>query len=468
MPRPHIAYVSPLPPQRTGIADYSAELLPHLAEHVDLELFVEAGARPELPEPGVFPVHPLAELPERLRQGALDLAVYQLGNNPLYHAETYRMLLAVPGVVVLHEFMLHHLVRGLTLDRGDAAAYLEEHRYCAGESGLAMARRALESGLPHDPWSYPLFERVVDRSLGVLVHNDFARERVLASRPRARVARVPLPFDPGARPELSRQVARERLGLPPESFVVATFGFITPAKRLPVVISAFAALRRRHPQAVLLLVGETSPHYDLGSLLEGERGTGVRLTGRVSLEEFEGAMAACDVAVNFRHPTGGETSASLVRLLGRGVPTLVTDAGSFRELPGDACIKVPLGEGEEEQTAAFLLALAADPELRRRLGDNARRHLAAHHRLEQTAGGYAGFLERVIADPWPPVEPVPPLAPYPRSDLYSELAARAAGALCDLGVGEEDDEALRTLAEALAEVGDAATASPGRWPSRSQ
>ncbi len=34
-----------------------------------------------------------------------------------------------------------------------------------------------------------------------------------------------------------------------------------------------------------------------------------------------------------RHPTAGETSASLLRLLGAGRPTLVTATGSFAELP---------------------------------------------------------------------------------------------------------------------------------------
>lgn len=449
-----IAWVSPLPPAASGIADYSAELVPRVADKgVEVELYTESREPPVEDLADRFAVHSIERLPERLEQGAVDLAVYQLGNNPLCHEQTYWTLREHPGVVVLHEFMLHHLVRGVTLDRGNPREYVEEHRYCAGKSAEAMAKRALNSGLPFDLWSYPLFERVVDRSLGVLVHNEFARRRVWRSRPRARVERVPLPLDLSALPDVSRDEARKRLGLEPNHFVVATFGLLTPAKRLEPCLRAFARLRRRVPEAVYLLVGEVSPHYDLDRLLDGELGEGVRVFGRLPMSDFQSAMASTDAALNLRHPTGGETSASLIRLLGLGVPTLVTDDGSFREVPDGCCAKVPLDETEEDLLTAYLTALAEDPDLRRRMGENARRHAARDHGLEPAARGYVEFLETVLREAEPPSPPVPPLAPYPREDVVSDLLADVSAAACDLGLGEEDDEVLTSLAETVVEVG---------------
>lgn len=443
-----------MPPTASGIADYTAELVPHVVRRgVDVELFVESRETPDSEIRDRYTVRPIRELPGRLESGAVDVAVYQLGNNPLCHGEMYWTLREHPGVVVLHEFMLHHLVRGVTLDRGDSKAYVEEHRYCAGKSGEAMAKRVLSSGLPFDVWSYPLFERVVDRSLGVLVHNDFARQRVLRSRPRARVEHVPLPLDLSALPDDSRDRARRRLDVGPKDFVVATFGLLTPAKRLDVSLRAFARLRRRVPEAVYWLVGEVSPYYDLDRLLDGELGEGVRVLGRLPMEDFLAAMAAADVALNLRHPTGGETSASLIRLLGLGAPTIVTDAGSFREVPESCCARVPLGEMEEDLLAEYLIALARDPDLRRRMGDNARRYMAEHHTLEQAARGYVEFLEDVLANAEAPTAPVPPLAPYPEDDVAADLLADVSAAACDLGLGEEDDEVLTALAEAVVEVG---------------
>src|SRR4029079_16822572 len=91
-----------------------------------------------------------------------DSVLYHLGNNPDFHAGMYRTLQAVPGVVAMHEYVLHHMIRALTLYAGDAAGYVEAMRYAYGRTGEAAARRSLATGVALDPWSYPLFERVVD------------------------------------------------------------------------------------------------------------------------------------------------------------------------------------------------------------------------------------------------------------------------------------------------------------------
>jgi len=110
-----VAWYSPLPPQRSGIADYSAELLPHLAEHCEIELIVDEGVRPAGTLAARFPVHGHRALPGLLAAGRFDAVLYQLGNNRDYHASIYRSLIDHPGVVVLHEYVIHHLVRDLTL-----------------------------------------------------------------------------------------------------------------------------------------------------------------------------------------------------------------------------------------------------------------------------------------------------------------------------------------------------------------
>ena len=440
-----IAYASPLPPSPSGIADYSAELLPHLAEHLEVELLVEDGARPKPALAARFPVHRLESLGRLLAERRFDLVVYQLGNDAGCHAGIYRALLEHPGVVVLHEYMLHHLVRGLTLARGDAAGYVDAMRYCYGRSGEASARRLLATGVPLDTWSYPLFERAVDASLGILVHSEHARQRVLASRPAARVGRVALPFDPASATVAStagKAGARAALGIPADAFVVATFGFVTPTKRLEVCLRAFHRLRRERPDALFYVVGEASPFYDVGGVLGREPADGVVLTGRVGLDDFQRSMAAADLALSLRHPTGGETSASVVRLLGLGVPTIVSRAGSFAELPDDACAKVDLDETEEELLAVYVRRLAADPELRRRMGENARRYVAEHHTLGGTARGYADFLRGVVESGARPFRAAPPLVPYPSDDVLADVLLEVTAAMGDLGVAGDDEELL--------------------------
>jgi glycosyltransferase involved in cell wall biosynthesis len=330
---------------KSGIADYSAELLPHLAAHCEIELIVDEGFRPEETR---FPVHGARALPGLLAAGRFDAVLYQLGNNRDYHASIYRSLIDHPGVVVLHEYVIHHLVRDLTLFAGDPAAYVREMSYAYGRTGEAMARRCVATGVPLDPWSYPLFERAVDASRGVIVHNHFTRDRVLASRPLTRIATVPHHLSLEGVPEVSPEEARRALGIEPGSFAVATFGFLTASKRPEVLLRAFARLRREVPAARLLIVGEVSPHFELDRVLTPELRAGVTITGRLEIDRFLLYMRACDVAVNLRHPTAGETSGTVIRLLGLGKPLIVNETGSFAEIPDDACAKVPLDDTEED------------------------------------------------------------------------------------------------------------------------
>jgi glycosyltransferase involved in cell wall biosynthesis len=489
-----IAYFSPLPPQASGIADYSAELLPELSRHVEIELVVEHGFRPAREIAERFPVHQLAAFPGLAGAGRFDCVLYHLGNNRDYHAAIYRTLLDHPGVVVLHEFVLHHLVRDLTLYAGHPAAYVRELRYAYGLSGEAMARRCLETGVPLDPWAYPLFERVVDRSRGLIVHNRTTEERVLASRPLARLARVPHhlslrgvaglaagtangadaadpadragretpraadpadladPEGPRAVDAADRQAARARLGIPPDTFVVATFGFLTAAKRPAVLLRTFARFRREAPHARLLLVGEVSPHFDFARLATPDSMAGVSVTGRLELADFLRYMAAADLAVNLRHPSAGETSGTLIRLLGMGKPVVVSNTGAFAEVPDGCCAKVDVGDGEEDLLLAYLRRLADDEPLRRQMGDNARRHVATHHTLAASARAYADFLDATVATGAAPFRALPPLAPYPPEDLLSDLIRDLAADLSDLGLSESDDDLLTPIAEALVDL----------------
>ena len=140
----------------------------------------------------------------------------------------------------------------------------------------------------------------------------------------------------------------------------------------------------------------------------------VLIAGRPDLADFLGYMAAADLAINLRYPGAGETSATLIRLLGMGKPVVVTDAGAFAELPAGSVAKVPPDESEEDLLPAYLDALAADPVLRHAIGEAARRHVERHHRVEQTAAAYAAAIEAILAAGPRPVPAVPPLAPTRR------------------------------------------------------
>lgn len=459
-----VAYASPLPPMTSGIADYSVELAPALAAAgAEIELFHEGRTPPPPPLGARFRCRPVRELAGAA--GDFDLVLYHLGNSAPHHAQILDTLLEVPGVAALHEFMLHHLVRERTLVAGAPGRYLEEMRYCAGETGRRAAQRLLDTHYPVDVWSFPLFERVVDRSRAVLVHSESARRRILASRPAASVAVVPFPVDlsvlaPVHRAE--RSAARRELGLPPGAFVVGSFGFVTPQKRLEPALAAFAELRRARADAVFLVAGEVSPHYDFAGALAANGADGVVVTGRLPLERLTRAMTAVDVALNLRHPTGGETSASLLRLLALGQPTIVTRAGSFAELPDGAVAKVAVDEREPELLLVLLRALADDPALGERMGAAARRHVERVHALPAAAAVWLERLRACAAAAPAPAPAVPPLAAWDGVDPRIALAASVGADLADLGVADSDAGALGEVASALAGLGLAPRAGSRR------
>ncbi len=386
-----VAVWSPLPPAPSGIADYTAELLPALAAHFEPELVVAPGV-PLAPELGHFPRRRPAALARALAGGAVDAVLYHLGDHHRFHAAIWRACRELPGVVVLHEIALHHLVRDATLHAGRPAAYVAELARAGGSEGEKAARRALATGIPLDPYRWPLSEPVLDASRSVIVHSEWAREQLLARRPAARVHVVPHHLSFGGHEPVGRDEARRRLGLAAGTPLVAAFGAVAPSKRPRVLLRAFRAVRSRHPNARLLFVGEVGGELAAIDWVPPALGNGVTVTGRVPFADLLLHMEAVDVAVNLRHPSGGETSGTLIRLLGLGTPVVVTAAGPTAELPDDACAKIDLGVGEEELLAETLDLLLRDEPLRRQMGANARRHTATAHALARSAAGYAAAL----------------------------------------------------------------------------
>lgn len=388
-----LAWVSPFPPIRSGIADYSAELLPALADAAQVIRFAPAPWAVDLKPAG--PTYPLAELPRRA--SGLDLILYHLGNNP-YHLGIYDLALRLPGVVVLHDYTLHHLVARCTIHGGDVAGYLWHLAYERGPAGAAMAlRRAHRIFSEREQFLDPLNRVLLDRSRGVIVHSRWAADQIGRAHPGLPVRIVPHHLM--AAPAGKREEFRQRLGIGPEEVLLASLGFLNAQKRLDRFLEAYAALRPDHPEVRCFLVGEPDPALDLPGLLERLGLTGqVVITGYVPPEELYGYIAACDISVNLRYPSAGETSGAVVRLLGSGKAVLVSNMGQYAEWPDDVCLKVDPGPGEVAMLVYYLRWLLENPAARRALGENARRYVEEHHALETSARRYVAFCAELMAE----------------------------------------------------------------------
>lgn len=356
----NVAMLTPLPPSKSGVAHYASLLLPALASHVSVTAF---------------------DVLDGYRRDAFDAVIYQLGNNP-HHASIYERAMREPGVAVLHDLVLHHLIVEMTLAGGDVESYVASLRASHGDAGEAWAR-GRAAGLHHEMGNFllPASVDVARRSTAVIVHNEYARQRLLSFGVETPVHVVPHPLVQETR-SFDRDAIRARLGFTPAQRVIGLFGFLTSAKRGEVVVEAFRRARETNPDLALLIVGEPAPNIDLDAI----RGPAVVTTGYVADDEFSAYYAAADRLVNLRYPSAGETSGTLVRAFDAGKPVAVSDYAQFAEFPDDVVFKVPLGDGEVDRLVAFMLADLPSPASKQRAW------LETNSRTEQTVAGYLAAL----------------------------------------------------------------------------
>jgi len=380
---PKVAFFSPMPPAKSGIADYSAALVEELGKIASVQVFAAADA-------GFDPAH-------------FDITLYQIGNNR-DHGFCYQTALEHPGVVVIHEANLHHLIAELTIKCGDWDAYM---RYVAEEGDQAAIEysqrvRRLEVGPDYE--GVPMLQRLLGRSKAAIVHSAHV-ERALRDagfdKPIARIHH-------GAWiPEASRSDYRQKLGLDEITPLIGVFGYLKPYKRIAESLRAFRRLVRLEPRAKMILVGEPHPELPLQSLIDSlDLGANVRVLGYQPIQEFVGYLAACDIVLNLRFPTVGENSGTLMRALGLGKAVIVSEVGSFCELPTSICLKAPVDSSEEDSLFEYLNLLVARPEFRRELGARAKAWVERECSWPKVARGYADFLEWLV-DPAGRDQPAP-------------------------------------------------------------
>jgi glycosyltransferase involved in cell wall biosynthesis/SAM-dependent methyltransferase len=367
-----VAYFSPLPPARSGIADYSAALLDELKKLVDVEVFA---SKPMAFDPRNF-----------------DVTLYQVGNN-VYHDFCYETAMEHPGVVVVHEANLHHLIADITIKRGDWDAYMRAVEQEGSPEDLAYASRVRRLEVGPDYEGVPMLRQLLNRSKAAIVHSGCVETELRDAGFSGAVARIPH----GAWiPDANRLDFRERLGLDETTPLIGIFGFLKPYKRIAESLRAFRRLVRVHPQAKMILVGEPHPELQLDSLIRSlDLSLHVRVLGFRPIEEFVGYLAACDIVLNLRYPTVGENSGTLMRALGLGKAVIVSEVGSFSELSETICLKAPVDSSEEDHLFEYLNLLVSRPEVRKALGARAREWVETECTWPHVARRYADFLEGI-------------------------------------------------------------------------
>jgi len=395
----NLVVFSPLPPMRTGIADYSHECLTGLALVRRCTVVTEDGVD-GLRAPDGVAVIPVSEYRRRQAEFAGTLHLYHLGNNP-DHVYMLPILVARPGLVVLHDLSLHHLLDCATAAVGDIDGYADAIAAEYGAPGRVLAEqfrayRLRERSMTQD---MPMLGGLLGPSLGVIVHSQFAAARVWARVPEAAISIVPHHhIPPGAAPR-SRASVREELGIGADEVMFLSLGFVTHTKCIDRALLALAGTAGGLPPFRYVVAGETRAGEPDVREMANRLGLGIHVLtlGFQSEESFYDLIAAADVVINLRHPIGGETSGTLIRALGSGACTVVVDRGPFAEIPDGAAEKIAWGENFNRRLGTALLRLAHEPERRARIGAAAGEYIRAEHGLDRTTPLYLRAIEAAEA-----------------------------------------------------------------------
>jgi hypothetical protein len=344
-----IRHVGPRPPAESGVVDYAEAL--HRALKREGDIRWDAG-------PG--------------------MGLYHVGNNGL-HAEIYHSALREPGIVILHDAVLQHLMLGMF----DEASYVEEFVYNYGEwsrgLGQRLYRNRARSGGDAAYFRYPMLRRLAERSFAIVVHNPRAASMVREHAPAARVEIIP-------------HLVEETTAAPPPCNrrpVFGVFGHLRESKRLRCFLEA---ARRAKVEAVV--AGRfVSEHYErsLQPLLMRSR----RLPFG-DWKSFLASLASVDVVVNLRSPSAGETSGVTLHAMSISRPVIVTANGEGKDFPAGVCATVDDGISEVELLTAMMMWLAERSSDRVAMGVAANRRIRDVHAPDRVAMAFRELFAGVV------------------------------------------------------------------------
>ena len=398
-----MAYLSPMPPARTGIATYSRSVLAGLHrtgfdKRNEIDVLWPMKRRYE------------ATLPW------YDIGIYHLGNNVEFHRDIYRHCIQTPGLVVLHDIALDDFVRGM-LAVGDPLGFAA-HR----EAIQLKNRMTSRDVISNEPLRIPWCAHAARSSRGVIVHSEFGRRYLEEFGCKTPVFVVPHPpvWTEAALRRAEAAAPRYRAEMPGDAVVIGVFGDLNASRGIEAILEAAGKIEA---PVHLQLVGRRIEGYDIDAVVErsGRRAI-TTLATDVEEAEFQARMFAADIVVNLRYPHRGEVSGALTSALQSGRATVVSATGTYLDVPDDVVRRIEGGPPRASELVRVLGDLAANASEREALGSRAREHMRDLARSEATAHGY----ERAILETLGLLQ-----------DPARQALARWAGALLDCGVSEE-------------------------------
>ena len=386
-----IGYLSPLPPDRTGVAHYNACLLPYLAKLADLTLF--AANRDNVNLDGLeesLSIEPMDALHDLWL--SFDVLIYHMGNSRTHHREIYELATMYGGIVVLHDYGLHHFVAEERASFPDL--YLREMGYADGRTGFQEGWWVLKEMKSPSYFDIPLNRRLLEGQLGIVVHSAYTEQRILDFGGPIRTNVIPH-LDTNGLLDVPPFLKSE-LGVSDDSILIMIAGQITINKQVDFFLRTFAQLRQNGVGSIrCVIVGEPVAELDLDQIAQsfGIADSLIQVGFVPDHETFMRWLSTADIVVNLRHPTLGETSGVVLQSLALGRPTVVFDHGWYSELDDGACVKTPVMDQDRLYDA--LKRLIEDGAWREQIGRAGQSLIQEKHHPADVARAYIDFAMQV-------------------------------------------------------------------------
>lgn len=394
--KPTLVIVSPFLPEKTGVADYVAQLLPHLARYYDF--FLVTDAPDEIRQQIIFPGELLSSDEFLSRTDLHQRVLYHIGNSH-FHWHARALLKRVPGVVVLHDFFIGESSLGIPDDLSELDRFLPS---LIRDHGFQALWKNADKPLASLARMYPACLDILQASKRVIVHSKHAKElarKFYSVSAEEKCTVVPHHELPRRRPPGSELATlRDKYGIEPDAFVVATFGFGGPSKCHEAIVFAWMNSRFVNDhRARLIFVGDYADHAyleRLKSLIDDLGGcSNISFTGYIDAEGFQDYLNIADLAVQLRSGTWGESSGTVLDCLAAEVPTVVTDIGSFSELPDAAVWKIAGDQALPTHLITAIEHLFQYPSLRTRLIENGLDYINSYCNPDNVAKSYSEVIE---------------------------------------------------------------------------
>jgi glycosyltransferase involved in cell wall biosynthesis len=395
-----IAYFSPFNPLKSGISDFSEELILQLKNYIDIDLFVDNYKLSNKEIKDNFEIYNINDFYKKNIRNKYNQCVFQVGNNERYHGNIIDAFTKFSGILELHDFSIHHYIAEHTYAKNDINGYIDYIQYSHGEGGVKIVQKFLQGKAPA-PWDAKGLEitvnkHLIDRATAIIVHSDMAKQMARAINPNKPIINIPLHTVDIYDDYISfKNKCKQALSVKDNCLVFGSFGFATRAKRIIQTLSALAMYKKINKNFVYYIVGKVEnlnlkEYIQKLNLIDN-----VIITEFVTLEKLKQYMGACDICFNLRYPTHGESSSSLHRLIGMGKPIIVTDIGTFQEYPDDIVLKVRYDDNEIEDIFKAICKLADNKKELCRRSEASIELAKQKFDIQRNAKQYAKFFEDI-------------------------------------------------------------------------